>query len=118
MSFSVPAGFRVAGVHCGIKRNPNKEDLTLVIADTPAVAGGVYTQNLVCAAPVIIDRARTPSDSIRAVVINSGNANACTGEQGMRDAEEMTRLAAEVSGVDAQQALVMSTGIIGRHVSL
>ena len=118
MTLSVPAGFRVSGVHCGIKRYPNKEDLTLVIADGPAVAAGVYTQNLVCAAPVIVDRARTPSDAIRAVVVNSGNANACTGEQGMRDAEEMTRLAAEVCDANPEQALVMSTGIIGHHLPM
>ena len=118
MSSSIPSGFRLAGVHCGIKRNPNKEDLTLVIADAPVVAAGVYTQNLVCAAPVILDRERTPSDDIRAVVVNSGNANACTGEKGMQDAQEMTRLAGEVCGADASQVLVMSTGIIGRHLPM
>ena len=118
MTSSVPAGFRVAGVHCGIKRNPNKEDLTLVVADAPAVASGVYTQNLVCAAPVLLDRERTPSDAIRTVVINSGNANACTGQRGMSDAKEMTRLAAQACGAEDQQALVMSTGIIGRHLPM
>jgi len=118
MSVSVPAGFRIAGVHCGIKRNANKEDLTLVVADEPAVAAGVYTQNLVCAAPVIVDRARTPSDAVRAVVVNSGNANACTGQRGLRDAQEMTRLAAEICGAQSEQALVMSTGIIGHHLPM
>ncbi len=118
MTHSVPQGFRVAGVHCGIKRNSNKEDLTLVVADRPAVAAGVYTQNLVCASPVILDRQRTPSDTIRAVVVNSGNANACTGEQGLKNAQEMTRLAASQCDADSEQALVMSTGIIGVHLPM
>lgn len=118
MTLSLPDGFQLAGVHCGIKSDPRKEDLTLVVADQPAVAAGVYTQNLVCAAPVIVDRQRTPSESIRAVVVNSGNANACTGEQGMQDALEMPRLAAEVCGAKSEQALVMSTGIIGHHLPM
>jgi glutamate N-acetyltransferase/amino-acid N-acetyltransferase len=73
----------------------------------------VYTQNLVYAAPVAVDRARTPSGDIRVVAVNSGNANACTGERGLKDAEQMAALAAEAVGAKAQQALVMSTGIIG-----
>ncbi len=114
----VPAGFRMAGLHCGLKKNPNKEDITLVVAEKPAVAAGVYTQNVVHAAPVALDRARTPSDQIRAVVVNSGNANACTGEQGMRDATRMTELAAAACGARPEQALVMSTGVIGRFLPM
>ncbi len=94
MAIRVPKGFRLAGVHCGLKRDPRKQDLTLVVSEVPAVAAGVYTRNLVYAAPVALDRSRTPSDRIRAVVANSGNANACTGLRGLRDAEEMARLAA------------------------
>lgn len=115
---AVPRGFRVAGVHCGIKKDANKEDLSLFATDHPVVAAGVYTQNLVFAAPVAVDRARTPSDQIRAVVVNSGNANACTGERGMRDALEMCRSAAEHCGARAEQALVMSTGVIGVFLDL
>jgi glutamate N-acetyltransferase/amino-acid N-acetyltransferase len=77
------------------------------------VAAGVYTKNLVCAAPVKIDRERTPSDSIRVVAINSGVANACTGDQGDADARQMAAWAAEACGAKAEQALVMSTGVIG-----
>ncbi len=97
----VPAGFRVAGVHCGIKSDATKEDLSLFVTDGPAVAAGVYTQNRVHAACVDLDRARTPSDRIRVVVVNSGNANACTGKQGHADAEEMLRLAAATCDADA-----------------
>ncbi|HTN75651.1 MAG TPA: bifunctional glutamate N-acetyltransferase/amino-acid acetyltransferase ArgJ [Pirellulaceae bacterium] len=114
----VPRGFRFAGVHAGIKRNPAKEDIALIVADEPAVAAGVYTQNLVFAAPVALDRERTPSDKIRCVVVNSGNANACTGERGLQDAHKMARLATSACGASAEQALVMSTGIIGEFLPM
>ena len=109
----VPRGFRVGGVHCGIKKDPAKEDLALIVADRNSIAAGVYTQNLVFAAPVAVDRDRTPTDTARVVVINSGNANACTGERGLHDAREMCRIAAEACGARSEQALVMSTGVIG-----
>lgn len=113
MPTTIPAAFRLAGVHAGIKRNPNKQDLALIVSDVPAVAAGVYTTNKVFAAPVAFDRARTPGEGFRAVVINSGNANACTGERGLADAAEMARLAAATCGATADQALVLSTGVIG-----
>jgi glutamate N-acetyltransferase / amino-acid N-acetyltransferase len=113
MAICVPKGYLLAGVHCRIKRDPQKQDLTLVMSEAPASAAGVYTQNLVHAAPVALDRSRTPSDRIRAVAICSGVANACTGQQGLRDAEEMARLAAAACGAEPDQALVLSTGVIG-----
>src|SRR5262245_55937377 len=113
MPIAVPLGFRFAGLHAEIKKNPAKEDFTLVHCPRGAVAAGVYTQNLVYAAPVAFDRQRTPSADIRVVVVNSGNANACTGERGLRDAQEMARLAAAAVNADERQALVMSTGVIG-----
>ena len=84
-----------------MKRSDAKLDLSLVVSDRPAVAAGVYTKNLVCAAPVKIDRERTPSDSIRVVAINSGVANACTGDQGDADARQMAAWAAEACGAKA-----------------
>jgi glutamate N-acetyltransferase/amino-acid N-acetyltransferase len=113
MSLRLPQGFRAAGVYSGVKRNASKLDLSLVVSDRPAVAAGVYTKNLVCAAPVKLDRERTPSESIRVVAINSGCANACTGEQGDDDARQMAAWAAEAVGARPEQALVMSTGVIG-----
>jgi glutamate N-acetyltransferase/amino-acid N-acetyltransferase len=113
MSLRLPQGFRAAGVYSGVKRNDTKLDLSLIVSDRPAVAAGVYTKNLVCAAPVKIDRERTPGDSIRVVAINSGVANACTGDQGDADARQMAAWAAEAVGAKAEQALVMSTGVIG-----
>ncbi len=118
MSSGVPQGFRLAGVYCGVKRNTSKLDISLVISDRPAVAAGVYTQNRVFAAPVALDRARTPAANIRAVVINSGNANACTGDRGMRDAEKMAAAAAKTCGARESEALVLSTGIIGAFLPM
>ncbi len=115
---TLPQGFRWGAVHCGIKMNPQREDLTLVVCPGGAVAAGVYTTNLVFAAPVAVDRGRTPSRDMRVVVVNSGNANACTGERGMRDAETMARLAAESCGAGPEQALVMSTGVIGHFLPM
>ncbi len=114
----VPLGYRFSGVHCGVKRNPSKLDLALVVSDRPAVAAGVYTQNRVFAAPVAWDRAITPAADIRAVVANSGNANACTGERGLADAAEMARLTAELCGASQRQVLVLSTGIIGAFLPM
>ncbi len=118
MPLSIPAGFRLAGVHAGIKRNPNKQDISLIVSDVAAVAAGVYTRNKVFAAPVALDRERTPGEGFRAVVVNSGNANACTGERGLADAAEMTRLAAAVGGARENEALVLSTGVIGQFLPM
>src|SRR5947208_15731167 len=118
MAIQLPLGFRFAGVHAGIKKNPTKEDLTLVHCPNGAVAAGVYTTNLVYAAPVAVDRGRTPAADMRVVVVNSGNANACTGERGLADAREMARLAAEAVGAKEPEALVMSTGVIGQFLRM
>lgn len=114
---TLPAGFRYAGVTCGIKPS-GKPDLSLIVSDQPVVAAGVYTQNQIVAAPVVLSRGRTPAATIRAVVTNSGNANACTGDQGMQDATEMCNLVAERVGCQPDQVLVMSTGIIGKHLPM
>lgn len=113
----IPNGFRVAGVACGIK-SKGTEDIALIVAERPCVVAGVYTTNQVVAAPVVLDRERTPSAHARAVVVNSGNANACTGELGMENARRMTALAASHVGCAADQALVMSTGIIGQQLPM
>ena len=118
MSIVIPQGFRLAGVHCGIKTDPGHEDLTLAVSSVPAVTAGVYTQNVVCAAPVVLDRQRTPSATMRAVVVNSGNANACTGDRGWDDACQMAQITANACGVQPDQVLVMSTGIIGEHLPM
>jgi glutamate N-acetyltransferase/amino-acid N-acetyltransferase len=114
----LPKGFRVAGAHAGLKRNPTREDISLVVSDLPATAAGVYTTNLVFAAPVAFDRARTPGTGFRAVAINSGNANACTGTRGLDDAAAMASAAAAALAVPEAGVLVLSTGIIGEFLPL
>lgn len=115
---NLPTGFRFAGHYSSVKKNPNKRDLALILSDRDASAVGMFTTNRVCAAPVQVCRSRLPSSQVRAVIINSGNANACTGEQGLRDAEEMTSLVAGKIGASAEQVLVCSTGIIGRPMPM
>ncbi len=114
----VPRGFRMGAVHAGIKRNATREDVMLVVSDLPATAAGVYTTNLVFAAPVAYDRALTPGRGFRAVVLNSGNANACTGARGLDDARTMAALAGAAVGAAADEVLVLSTGIIGEFLPL
>ncbi len=120
----LPKGFRFAGVSAGIKSRAGAKDVALIVSEKPCTAAGVYTTNQIVAAPVVLSRSRTPSNRLRGIVVNSGNANACTGVQGDRDAAEMTRLAAEglqasISGEMAQDDfLVMSTGIIGRQLPM
>lgn len=110
---SLPAGFRAAGIHCGIKSDPQNPDLTLFVSDRPASAAGVFTQNRVCGAPVVVSRQRVPSETARAVLINSGNANACTGQQGIDDALASTSAVASLIGCRPEDVLVCSTGVIG-----
>lgn len=116
-NMKLPKGYRFAGVACGIKAS-EKPDVSLVVCDVPAVASGVYTQNQVVAAPVQICRQRTPSETIRAVVTNSGNANACTGQQGQSDALAMCQQVASLLDSKPESVLVMSTGVIGHHLPM
>lgn len=117
MSVVLPQGFRFAGISSGVKRSA-KRDMTLMISDLPATAVGVFTTNKVCAAPVQVDRARVPATGARGIVVNSGNANACTGAQGLQDAEEMAAHLAAKIGCTSEDVLVCSTGIIGRPLPM
>lgn len=108
----LPKGIRFSGVTCGIKAS-GAADLALISTDTPSVVAGVYTQNVVRAASIDWNRNLTPTETFRAVVINSGNANACTGQQGIDDNEQMAVLAANAIGAQTNQVLVLSTGVIG-----
>ena len=123
MTYHLPIGFRFAGVSASIKKKAGTKDIALIVSDSPAVAAGVYTQNQVVAAPVVLCRARTPLATARAVVVNSGNANACTGSQGDADARRMCELVATALSVGnesvlPEQALVMSTGVIGHFLPM
>src|SRR6516165_5689390 len=111
-------GYRFAGLHCGIRPDPERRDLALVVSDGPAAAAGVFTQNRVRAAPVRVCQERLPSADARGIVVCSGNANACTGKRGLDDARRMAAVAAEALGCRAEQVLVASTGVIGRHLPM
>jgi glutamate N-acetyltransferase/amino-acid N-acetyltransferase len=111
-------GYRYAGVHSGLRPDPDRRDLALIVSDTPAAAAGVFTQNRVVAAPVRVCQERVPTADARGVVICSGNANACTGQRGLDDARRMTVVAAEAVGCRPEQLLVCSTGVIGRHLPM
>ena len=113
---TAPKGFRAAGVRCGIKQSG--PDLMLLTSDSPAVAAGMFTTNAVKSAGVILSRERVDEGVARAIIANSGNANACTGEQGMRDAERMTELVASAMRFDNDEVLIASTGIIGQHLPM
>jgi len=106
-------GFKAAGISAGIKKNKLK-DLGLIVSDVPAAVTGVFTKNQIKAAPVVLDMERIQSGSCRAVIVNSGNANCCTGEQGMKDAIRMAKAAAGKLGVADEMVLISSTGVIGQ----
>ena len=120
-SIVAPKGFLAGGVFCDIKRlgtgkgsdKGQKRDLALIVSEIPAVVAGLFTTNQVCAAPVKVCLGRVKKGVARAIVVNSGNANACTGRQGLLDAREMTALLAKHLRVPAEQVLVGSTGRIG-----
>lgn len=108
-------GFSAAAVEAGI-RYRNRLDLGLIYSDRPAVAAGVFTTNKVKAAPVLLDIERLRHGKAQAVLVNSGNANACNGEQGMELARSCSRLAAERLGIDEELVQVASTGVIGEQL--
>lgn len=114
---AAPKGFVAAGVHCGIKAE-GKKDLALLYSERPASAAGAFTANRIQAAPVKLSRSRLQKGRCRAVIINSGSANACTGERGKKDALAMSRAVASALGVETELVAVCSTGRIGNFLPL
>lgn len=110
-------GVRAAGIHTGVKATDAK-DMTLIVTDAPAAAAGVFTKNSVTAAPVLICREHLSNRQAQAVIVNSGNANACTGEVGMVNARRMASATAEQLGIDTGLVLVSSTGVIGQQLPM
>jgi glutamate N-acetyltransferase / amino-acid N-acetyltransferase len=106
-------GFKAAGMTAGIKKNGNK-DLGLIVSEVPASVAGVFTKNKVQAAPVLLDKERCKTGKCQAIIANSGNANCCTGPQGMADALTMSRLAALDLNISEDLVCVASTGVIGQ----
>lgn len=108
---TAPMGFRAAGLHCGIKRA--RPDLALIVSDVPAASAGVFTTNRVKAAPVLVSMEHLRSGRCRAVVVASGNANACTGPKGLEDARAMASVTGEALDIPPGEVVVASTGVIG-----
>lgn len=116
---TAPAGFRAAGLHCGIKAS-GRFDLALIATEAPVAAAGLFTLNQAQAAPVLLSKAHLHAShgTAQVIVTNSGCANACTGPQGQADALEMARLAAAAVGCAVEHALVASTGVIGVNLKM
>jgi len=110
-------GIEAAGIHCGIKGG-GKKDLALVVSEPPGVAAGVFTTNRVKAAPVQTTAHLVKAERVHGIIANSGVANACTGDRGVRDAEQMSDAAARLLGGDKGTILVASTGAIGRYLPM
>ncbi|MFO7956662.1 MAG: bifunctional glutamate N-acetyltransferase/amino-acid acetyltransferase ArgJ [Candidatus Brocadiia bacterium] len=111
-------GILLGSARCGIKTHSEQPDVALVLSEAPASAAGVFTRNAFAAAPVLWCRRLLPTDSARAVLINAGNANACTGEQGERDVRASTGLVADLVSAAPEQVLAASTGIIGHPLPM
>src|SRR3954464_9045823 len=120
-SICAPQGFKAAAVFCDIKRlgtgkgseKGRKRDLALIVSDIPGAVAGMFTTNQVCAAPVKVSAKNAARHFARGFVVNSGNANACTGKRGLYDARLMTEIAAKHIGCRPTEILVCSTGRIG-----
>lgn len=108
-------GFRAAGLHCGIRPNKTKNDLALIVSDSPCTCAGLFTKNRVKADPVLLDKETIRNGSCQAIIANSGIANACA-PNGRKNAEEMQRIAADALGLPQEKVLVGSTGVIGQEL--
>jgi acetylglutamate kinase len=114
VTVKVPRGYRFGGVHCGLK--PQRRDLALVVSDHPASAAGVFTRNKAAAAPVQDARSRVPAEGMRAILANSGNANALTGPAGLDDVSVIRSAVADALGIQKRAVLTASTGVIGARL--
>ena len=106
-------GFVAGGIHCGVRKNKSKPDLAMIYSQTPCAAAAVYTQNLVKGAPILVTRKNIANGYARAVICNSGNANTCNAD-GEEKAQAMCDLTAQALGIDPQDVVVASTGVIGQ----
>ncbi|MBI5418144.1 bifunctional glutamate N-acetyltransferase/amino-acid acetyltransferase ArgJ [Candidatus Poribacteria bacterium] len=114
---NIVKGFVFSGINCSIKKTLDN-DLGIIFSEVPGIAAGVFTKNKVKAAPVKIDIEHIKNPCCRAIVVNSGNANACTGTQGEKDAKEMVELTAKNLGISSKEVLVSSTGVIGNSLPM
>ncbi|MDO5143242.1 MAG: bifunctional glutamate N-acetyltransferase/amino-acid acetyltransferase ArgJ [bacterium] len=112
-----PKGFKAGGIHCGIRKNRTKRDLSMILSDVPAAAAAVYTSNLVKGAPIYVTRRNLRGGTAQLVICNSGNANTCNAD-GEKVAWQMCELAGKAAGIAPDQVIVASTGVIGQPLSI
>ena len=115
---TAPRGFVAAGVHCGVRKNKEKKDLALVLSEQSCAAAAVYTTNRVIGQPLIVTKEHLANGVARAIIVNSGNANTCTGPEGLAAARRMAELVAERLPVAAEDVVVASTGVIGEPFNI
>ncbi|MEE1185876.1 MAG: bifunctional glutamate N-acetyltransferase/amino-acid acetyltransferase ArgJ [Acutalibacteraceae bacterium] len=114
---TAPKGFKASGIHCGIRKNKEKRDLALILADTECDTAAVYTKNLVYGAPITVTKNNIADGKARAIICNSGIANTCNCD-GVEKAQLMCSLAAEATGLKATDFIVASTGVIGQPINI
>ncbi|MDE7087531.1 MAG: bifunctional ornithine acetyltransferase/N-acetylglutamate synthase [Clostridia bacterium] len=112
-----PKGFKANGIHCGIRKNKAKKDFALIVSEVRASAAGVYTQNLVKGAPVVVTKNNLTDGFAQAIICNSGNANTCNAD-GIEIAEKMCALVESAGGINSKDVIVASTGVIGQKLSI
>ena len=118
MQNDLPKGFRAGAAAAGFKK-AGRDDLGLIVSDTPAVLAGMFTQNLFKAAPVLVcQEILTRSGTARAVLANAGQANACTGDEGLANCRATQAMVAGLTGLDADAILPLSTGVVGAHLKM
>ena len=110
-------GFRANGIHCGIRKNKSKRDLSLVVSDVKATAAAVYTTNLVKGAPIFVNQKHLADGHAQAIICNSGIANTCNAD-GIEKAEAMGQLVEDALGINRDDVIVGSTGVIGMPLNL
>ena len=113
-----PKGFKAGSVHCGLKRSIKSHDIGIIFSEQPCKAAALFTTNQIVAAPIKYSKKVVSSGVVHAIVVNSGNANACTGKKGYKDAETMAQLTSGHLNIKSDEVIVASTGIIGHHLPM
>ena len=113
-----PKGFKAGSVHCGLKRNIKSHDIAIIFSEQPCKAAALFTTNRIAAAPIKYSKKVVQNGAVHAIVVNSGNSNACTGKKGYKDAETMAQLTSRHLNIKPDQVIVASTGIIGHYLPM
>ncbi len=117
-NITAPKGFKAGSVHCGLKRSKKNHDIGIIFSEQPCKAAALFTTNQIAAAPIKLSRNTVKNGKVQAIVVNSGNANACTGRKGEKDAETMAFLTSGQLNIKPDEVIVASTGIIGHHLPM